>query len=105
VTDALEELRARLAAFAMARNWGRFHDPKNLVMALSGEVGELTALFQWTTSDEARAIMTTEKRTDVEDELADVMIYLVRLADELGVDLIAAAQAKTDRNEQRFPTV
>ncbi|GAA2989590.1 nucleotide pyrophosphohydrolase [Actinokineospora diospyrosa] len=100
----LEDLAARQRAFAEARAWGPFHTPKNLVMALSAEVGELTELFQWLTPDEATsAPQDPAARARIEDELADVLLYLTRLADVLGVDLIAAAHAKIDRNETRFP--
>ncbi|NIH77495.1 MULTISPECIES: nucleotide pyrophosphohydrolase [Amycolatopsis] len=100
----LDDLRRRLAEFAAARDWQRFHTPKNLVMALSGEVGELTALFQWLTPEEsARILDDPASRAAVLDELADVTLYLTRLADVLGVDLLEAAQAKIDRNESRFP--
>ena len=100
----LDDLAGRLRAFAADRGWEQYHTPKNLVMALSGEVGELVALFQWLTPDEASdAMRDPERRADVLDELADVTIYLVRLADVLGVDLLAAADAKIDRNEDRFP--
>ena len=100
----LDDLQSRLAEFAAARDWQRFHTPKNLVMALSGEVGELTALFQWLTPPESADVLSDpELRASVLDELADVTIYLARLADVLGVDLLAAAQAKIERNESRFP--
>ncbi|MFD1146366.1 nucleotide pyrophosphohydrolase [Saccharothrix hoggarensis] len=101
----LEDLRDALRRFAAARDWDRYHTPKNLVMALSGEVGELTDLFQWLTPEEAaHAMEDPELAWKVRDELADVMHYLVRLADKLDVDLIEAAFAKIERNERRFPT-
>lgn len=100
----LDDLARRLREFADARDWGAYHTPKNLAMALSGEVGELTALFQWLTPEESAAAMADEQlRGEVLDELADVLLYLVRLADVLGVDLLAAGNAKIDRNERRFP--
>jgi NTP pyrophosphatase (non-canonical NTP hydrolase) len=100
----LADLATRQRAFAAARDWERYHTPKNLVMALSGEVGELSELFQWLTPDEADAAMADPAVADaVRDELADVLLYLVRLADVLGVDLVAAGHAKIDRNEHRFP--
>ncbi|MGW4396040.1 nucleotide pyrophosphohydrolase [Amycolatopsis nivea] len=100
----LEDLTQRLRDFAAARDWEPFHTPKNLTMALSGEVGELIALFQWLTPEEAanwRADPAQE--FNVQDEIADVTLYLVRLADVLGIDLLEAANAKVDRNEKRFP--
>ncbi|MFD7655941.1 nucleotide pyrophosphohydrolase [Actinosynnema sp. NPDC059797] len=103
--NSLEDLRDALRRFAAARDWDRYHTPKNLVMALSGEVGELTDLFQWLTPEEAaRAMEDPELAWNVRDELADVVHYLVRLADKLGVDLVEAAFAKIERNERRFPT-
>ncbi|WP_199430773.1 nucleotide pyrophosphohydrolase [Qaidamihabitans albus] len=101
----LDELIQRLRDFADARDWEPYHTPKNLVMALSGEVGELTALFQWLTPEQSAAAMgDPELRAEVLDEIADVTLYLARLADMLGVDLLDAANAKIDRNELRFPT-
>src|SRR5689334_2457130 len=100
----LAELAATLRAFAAARDWEKYHTPKNLVMALSAEVGELTELFQWLTPDEAGSAMhDPERAAGIKDELADVLIYLIRLADVLGVDLAQAARAKIHRNESRFP--
>ncbi|WP_082403668.1 nucleotide pyrophosphohydrolase [Saccharothrix sp. NRRL B-16348] len=100
----LDDLRDALRRFAAARDWDEYHTPKNLVMALSGEVGELTDLFQWLTPEQAaHAMDDPELAWNVRDELADVMHYLVRLADKLDVDLIEAAFAKIERNERRFP--
>lgn len=100
----LEALNKRLRDFAAARDWEPFHTPKNLVMALSGEVGELTSLFQWLTPEEsAHWRSDPELAANVVDEIADVTLYLVQLANSLGVDLVAAANAKIDRNELRFP--
>lgn len=100
----LDALSQRLRDFAEARDWPQYHNPKNLVMALSGEAGELTALFQWLTPEQAQAWQDDPQlRANVPDEIADVMLYLVRLADVLGIDLLEAAHAKIDRNEDRFP--
>jgi len=100
---ALTDLTKRVRDFAEARDWERYHTPKNLAMALAGEVGELLEIFQWLTPQQAADVMGGVRADDVEDELADVVIYLVRLADVLDVDLIAAARAKLIRNEERFP--
>jgi NTP pyrophosphatase (non-canonical NTP hydrolase) len=103
---SLEALTERVREFAAAREWGPYHTPKNLVMALSGEVGEVTELFQWLTPEQsADAMRDPELAANIRDELADVLLYLVQLADGLGVDLISAAHAKMDRNEHRFPKV
>src|SRR5829696_8951618 len=99
----ISDLQESLRHFAKARDWEQFHNPKNLVMALSGEVGELTALFQWETADGSTQIMAGPKSNQVRLELADIMIYLVRLADVLGVDLLKAAAEKIALNEERYP--
>jgi NTP pyrophosphatase (non-canonical NTP hydrolase) len=99
-----DDVTQRLRGFAAARAWEPYHTPKNLVMALSGEVGELTSLFQWLTPAESDAWREDPAlEANVLDEIADVTLYLLQLADRLGVDLTAAAHAKIDRNELRFP--
>lgn len=104
MSDAsLDDLRLRLRAFAAERDWEQHHTPKNLSMALAGEVGELLEIFQWLTPEQAAEVMDSSRAGDVRDELADVTIYLVRLADILGVDLVEVAHAKTRRNHDRFP--
>lgn len=100
----IDALAKRLADFARARDWERFHNPRNLAVALSVEAAELLEVFQWLSDEEAAAIMDEPERAlAIRDECADVLIYLVRLADVLGLDLIAAANAKILRNEGRFP--
>ena len=104
MTTEIETLAARLKQFADARDWEKFHTPKNLAIALSVEVSELAEIFQWLTPEESVGVMGSVKNADaVRDELADVMIYLTRIASILGVDLIKEANAKIDRNEVRFP--
>ena len=98
----LTAIRDRLRTFAEARNWDQFHTPKNLSMAIAGEAGELLAEFQWLTPEES-TILAPEKLRDVEMEIADVAIYLVRLADVLGLDIYEATMAKIAINESRFP--
>lgn len=98
----LLELKARLQRFADERDWEQFHSPKNLVMALSVEVGELVEHFQWI-SEEASASLPDAKRREVAEEIADVQIYLVRLADKLGIDILEAAEAKIQSNAQKYP--
>lgn len=91
--------------YAADRQWIKFHTPKNLVMALVGEVGELAAEFQWLTPDESYLVMSDDrKRRAVEDEIADVVLYLLRLADVLGLDLSKVGERKLARNEDRYPT-
>jgi predicted RNase H-like nuclease/NTP pyrophosphatase (non-canonical NTP hydrolase) len=98
-----EQWRQRIREFADERDWGRFHDPKNLAMALSVEVAELVEIFQWMTPEQAASVMTGDRRQDVADEVADVMTYLLRLADVLGLDLDAAMTSKAERNAARYP--
>jgi NTP pyrophosphatase (non-canonical NTP hydrolase) len=100
----LEDLRTRLREFADARDWGQFHTPKNLAMALAGEAGEVLEIFQWLTPEQAMNVMDESERAEhVRQELADVLAYLLRLADVLDVDLLSALSAKIDLNEQRYP--
>jgi dCTP diphosphatase len=96
----LEDLTALMRAFTEARDWGRFHDVKSLTLALTGEIGEVAELVQWLPAD---TVVDGELQARLGDELADVLLYLVRLADVAGVDLGAAALTKLARNEGRFP--
>ncbi len=98
----LEDLRRRLRAFADARDWDRFHSPKNLAMALIAEAGELVEHFQWLT-ESASATLPDAGRDAVALELADIQLYLVLLADRLGIDLAEAARRKIAINEERYP--
>jgi NTP pyrophosphatase (non-canonical NTP hydrolase) len=102
MSEALRALQQRVAAFAAARDWERFHSPKNLAMALSVEAAELVEEFQWLTEDQSRAL-DGERLERVRLELADVFIYLLRIADKLDVDLVAAASDKIVLNEKRYP--
>ena len=98
-----EELRVRLREFAEDREWEQFHTPRNLALALVGEVGELAELFQWRTDDEIRVLAgEPEGMRAVADELADVLFYLVRLADVLGITLESAATEKLVANGVRY---
>jgi NTP pyrophosphatase (non-canonical NTP hydrolase) len=102
--DSLAGLAQILRAFAQARDWEQYHTPKNLAMALAGEAGELVACFQWLTPDEsAHAMENPGTAAAIESELADVLQYLIRLADVLGVDLAEAVMKKIHINETRFP--
>ncbi|MDF5753649.1 nucleotide pyrophosphohydrolase [Spongiactinospora sp. TRM90649] len=101
MTSDLEGLAERLREFARVRDWERFHTPKNLAMALAGEAGELLAELQWLTPEET-AQLDPETHDRVRRELGDVTNYLVRLADALGVDIIAAAHEKLDDGERRY---
>jgi NTP pyrophosphatase (non-canonical NTP hydrolase) len=100
----VEHLTDRLRSFADERDWQQFHTPKNLAMALAGEVGELLAEFQWLTPEESSRVMDhPEAGPRVRAEIGDVIIYLARLADVLGIDLIEAAYAKLDDSARRYP--
>ena len=101
ITD-LTTLRDALRAFCAARDWHRYHTPKNLVMALSVEAAELVEHFQWATPEESLGL-DPEKRAEVADEIADVLIYLTELADVLGIDPIAAAREKIVKNAAKYP--
>lgn len=100
----VENLRQALKEFADERDWHQFHSPKNLAMALTGEVGELVEIFQWMTETESMdAARKPDAAKAIGEELADVLFYLVRLADRLGIDLDAAARAKLALNAQKYP--
>jgi NTP pyrophosphatase (non-canonical NTP hydrolase) len=102
--NEFEEMRNRLREFAGARDWERFHTPRNLALALCGEAGELAAELQWVADDRvAEHLLDPEAFRRLADEVADVAIYLVRFADVCGIDVLAAVHAKVDRNETRFP--
>jgi NTP pyrophosphatase (non-canonical NTP hydrolase) len=98
----LEDLRERLRTFAAERDWDQFHSPKNLAMALSAEAGELLEVFQWLTEEQSRNL-EPKARAEASEEIADVLLYLVRLADRLGIDLERAAEAKIARNGEKYP--
>jgi NTP pyrophosphatase (non-canonical NTP hydrolase) len=95
-------LRDRLREFAIDRDWEKFHSPKNLVMALASEVGELIEHFQWLTEEESKSLPET-KLSEVEQELADIFIYLVRLCDKLGINLTEATFRKIKINSEKYP--
>ncbi len=98
----LDDLTQRVRQFAAEREWDQFHTPKNLAMALVAEAGELAAEFQWLTAAQSAA-PDPEQLTRIRAEAADVLIYLVRLAQVLDFDLLAAARAKLAANERRYP--
>lgn len=99
---SLKPLSKTLDAFAEERDWHQFHSPKNLSMALAVEVAEIMEIFQWMTTDQSKAL-EPKKMQDVEEELADSFIYLIRLADMLGVDLLQAAESKLQQNRDKYP--
>lgn len=98
----LNTLKQRLREFAEARDWDQFHSPKNLSMALSAEVAEIVEHFQWLTEEQSKKL-PQNKLDEVKTELADTLIYLIRLADKLDIDLLAVAQSKIEVNERKYP--
>lgn len=99
----IDHLKAEIKAFADARDWEQFHTPKNLSMAVAGEAGELVSEFQWLTAEESKlSKLSPEKLSDIELEIADVAIYLIRLADVLNVDVAGVVRKKLAINESRF---
>jgi len=105
MSDRFFELTTRIMRFVHERDWDKDHDPKSLTLAITGEVGELAAALQWLSSDEMVALRVdgNANRAPVQEEMADVLIYLIELADWLGVDLIDAVNAKVDLNAENYP--
>ncbi|MDX9994808.1 MAG: nucleotide pyrophosphohydrolase [Rhodocyclaceae bacterium] len=101
ITD-LDTLKRALRDFAAARDWRQYHTPKNLAMAMIVEAAELVEHFQWATPEESLH-PAPQKLAEIRDEVADTLIYLVELADVLGIDLIAAARAKIEKNAIKYP--
>ncbi|MDH3353929.1 MAG: nucleotide pyrophosphohydrolase [Chromatiales bacterium] len=102
MNDSIENIRQELSQFAQKRDWEQFHSPKNLSMALIAEAAELVEHFQWLTEEQSHQL-NDEQLHDVGMELADIFIYLVRVSDQLNVDLLSAAREKMAINEKRFP--
>ncbi len=98
----LDKLKQRIGEFADARDWNQFHSPKNLSMALSVEVAEVVEHFQWLTEEQSKNL-PQNKLDEVEAELADTFIYLIRMADKLDIDLLSATMNKIAVNEQKYP--
>ncbi len=101
--NELESIKLKLRKFADERDWNQFHSPKNLSMALIAEAAELVEHFQWLTEKQSSEL-PENKLKEVEEELADILIYLVRIADKLDIDLLDAAANKMERNEQKYPS-
>jgi NTP pyrophosphatase (non-canonical NTP hydrolase) len=102
MADSLQDLRARVNSFVEERDWAQFHSPKNLAMAMIVEAGEVVEHFQWMTEQESRQLdsETTEK---VGQELSDTFVYLLRIAEVCGIDLIEVANKKIDLNALKYP--
>ena len=102
MSNEIEALQAQLRDFAQARDWDQFHSPKNLACALSVEVSELLEHFQWLTEEQSRNL-AAETHAKVAEELADVLLYALQLADKLNVDPLEAARSKLSLNELKYP--
>lgn len=98
----IEFILGRIKQFADERDWEQFHSPKNISMALAVEASELLEHFQWMTQEESRNIQG-EKKQEVADEVADVFLYLLRMCEQIGIDLIEAANQKIDKNAIKYP--
>ena len=99
----VQDIQKQLSDFADERDWDQFHNPKNLAMALSVEASELVEIFQWLTPEQAEAIMSSSESEHVKEEMADVMIYLLRLADKLDINLEKAVADKIVKNGEKYP--
>jgi dCTP diphosphatase len=100
----VQRIQALLADFAQEREWDQFHTPKNLATAVVCEAGELAEIFQWMTDSQSGEVMGDPRLAEeIRDEMADVLLYLVRLADKLGVDLEVAMLAKIQKNGEKYP--
>jgi len=102
MTNDLQSLTQALRDFARARNWEQFHSPKNLASALSVEAAELLEHFQWLTEAQSRDL-SPDKRAEIGTEIADVFLYLLQLADKLGIDVVQAARSKMLVNARKYP--
>jgi dCTP diphosphatase len=99
----LEQLRCRVAEFAQDRDWDQFHSIRNLILAMVGEVGEVAEVVQWVSDDKIDELLKSGGRERLAQELADVLIYLVRVADRSGVDLAKAVSDKLNENDAKYP--
>ena len=100
----MENIKKRVRVFAEERNWEQFHSPKNLTMALGGEIGELLEIFQWLKEEESTLSGISKMNLErVKEELADILIYLIRISDKLNIDLIEEANKKMDLNSEKYP--
>ena len=102
MTDPIQRLQQAQREFAAERDWDQFHSPKNLAAALSDESAELLEIFQWLTEEQSAAL-SPKQQGAARDELADVFLYLLRIADRLGIDLVDAADHKLARNAEKYP--
>ena len=100
----IEEIKDKLRKIANVRDWEQFHTPKNLAMAISGEVGELVEIFQWLSQEDSKKeYISNEDLSRVKEEIADILLYAIRLSDKLDIDLEEAVKAKLKVNEAKYP--
>ena len=100
----IKELQEKVAHFISERDWDQFHSPKNIAMSISIESAELMEIFQWRTTEDSRSLeLLEQKRAEIEDEVADVMIYLLSFINTTNIDLYQAVLKKIERNKTRFP--
>jgi len=99
----IDNIQKQLSDFANERDWNQFHNPKNLAMALSVEASELVEIFQWLTPEQAELVMMSAESEHVKEEMADIMIYLIRMADKLDINLESAVNNKIIQNGEKYP--
>ncbi|MBT7557906.1 nucleotide pyrophosphohydrolase [Candidatus Woesearchaeota archaeon] len=98
----IKQIQIQLSKFANERDWDQFHNPKNLAMALSVEASELVEIFQWLTPEQSEEIMESSESEHVKEEIADILIYLIRIADKLNVDLESSISEKIIKNRNKY---
>lgn len=101
--DKIEELQKRVADFRDKRDWVQFHNPKDLAIAISIEASELLECFRWKSFDEVKGLMNSEKSSSVKEEMADILLLLLNLADTTGIDIVAEANKKLEENNKKYP--
>jgi dCTP diphosphatase len=101
--DKIEDLQKRVAEFRDKRDWAQFHNPKDLAIAISIEAAELLECFRWKTTEEVRVLMDSDKSFAVKEEMADVLLLLLNLADTTGIDVVAEAYKKLEENDRKYP--
>ena len=99
----IDKIKKKLRSFSKDRDWDKYHNPKNLVMALSGEIGELVEIFQWLDEEQSIKIKSTSEIQSIKEELADIFIYLIRLADKLDIDIEESVEQKLKINAEKYP--
>ena len=100
----VEDIKRRIEKFASERDWNQFHSPKNLIMALSSEVGELSDIFQWLNEEQSKKEQISDNNLELaKEEIADILIYLIRISDKLDIDLEKEVFKKIESNEKKYP--